>query len=305
MKVTGSFISYEKPKEWNYSREVRIYRKIEEFSRKVLCKFPQGFLIKNEDVKARERRGIRTFTPYGDEEVYKINKLFQFTVIPKSKVVCLNSMDQPSFSIKPFYINILSETLSTSSTSGLYATTYTIQSYKSGRSPNEEDPISLSSFQQAYLLNLLLGRGDADRRNAIYNPECQKLYEVDNEVLGFKNYDGFLSEYPSLMEQPLQEEVLNNFISVEKKAFEQLLEKYTTKNIETVKNYFAIYSDPETAYEKLGMTLENKENEIFADSLKIQLNFDALIKAIQSLIKQKEPVTINSIRNQFQIKKLS
>lgn len=186
------------------------------------------WVVKIANSKIRRSR-IELDLPHAEEVAYKVCKLFEWDVVPKSKVFHQESL---------CFLSSLKKTqkyvaLSTSFDFILGSKTYTFQTFVEGvplssfaDGPSlDPDPIS---YQKIYLLGMILGNFDSRDDNIIYDPKTKKLFSVDNEYLGkrYYNYRGVLNRFDHLKQNEIDRSVLDTVCRVTPEMFDTIGQKY-------------------------------------------------------------------------------
>lgn len=183
---------------------------------------------------------IKAMNYYHAEEVaYKISKLFGWNTIPKTKILHASDINNSKYVkylplMQQFFLDIKTDISSTF--------TFTFQTYITGEilitegNPAEfvKHDVNLSSYQKAFLLNLILGRGDTRGDNTIYNKETKELFEIDNEYIGGRgdNYpeNGSLNNFKELKLEIITKEIIDDLFKVDHSKILDVKNKYTERD---------------------------------------------------------------------------
>ena len=177
----------------------------------------------------------------------------------------------------------------------LYEITYidilTFQIFKKGTTFPIDPSLKISreSFQKAFLLNWILGKGDAHAGNTLYHADTGEIFEVDNEWIGQEDYDpsGILWQLPKELEQEIHEKILDELQSVSCMHLQTIRSKYISRD----KQLLEIWTKSKGA-----SALVACEQAIAKKWEGIIQRFNQIKQSIQTLRSSSAVITIESLR---------
>ncbi|MES2344720.1 MAG: hypothetical protein V4494_02120 [Chlamydiota bacterium] len=259
--------------------------------REVYLSQQQKCVVKISSEVDRKRKGSNNSWPHAEEIAYKINKLFAWKVIPKTKII---HGSQLTNNTKSKYVNI-QNSMTLESLPNLDRLTFTFQSFIKGKTlplhNTGYQKIQDKSYQRAYLLNMILGKRDARADNTMYDSTNKEIFEVDNESLGLKNYSlkGVLRKFKKLQKKPIDLTILNDISKADIQSFTRIKEKYETKDLSLLNLWLAENSDSTKA----------SENEINLYWETIRTNFITLQSTIKTLQTTQKSFTIKQLEKAY------
>ncbi len=236
--------------------------------------------------------------PHIEEMAYKICKAFNWDTIPKTKLVhefsCLRTgADSP---IKPKYSTLVKD-FKDNNQSNDKSYTFTFQTYIEGKTlPNsgkgQPDRVNLSSYQKAILIDMVLGKMDARGDNTMIQTGTGKIFEIDNEYLGNKDYDrGILSTWSGVKDQIISDQIIADILNVNQNQLTSIQVKYNQKD-EEIRN---LWRQEEFYTVNLDAIQEsnNTWNNIYS-------NFKIITDLITDMQLAEEPITVEKIQERME-----
>ena len=223
--------------------------------------------------------------PHAEEIAYKICKIFHWNTIPKTKVLHQYSL--------PYENRVEKRQKYAELMKGFhcpnYPITFTFQAFVEGKNIHGKtlDP-SLSSYQKAYLLGMVLGKFDAHGDNILFNEETREFFEIDNEYIGERNYakNGVLNHYKELKQEEISPEMLDDLLNTSVTQFTKIQNKYNVRDV----NLIALWAN-EPIQALFGYNDRARSN----CWSRIMENFIFLKMGILTLRECKTPVTIENL----------
>lgn len=218
-----------------HTRIVFISRKIPENYRK---QFSFGIVVKISTREERHKK--RCYWPHQEEIAYKIDKMFGWNIVPKTKVLHGSYFKTRAVNDKYFKFRAIIKSLPP--VPGFFEEpTFTIQSYRKGVTldaiKETTATVSKDSFQKAYLLNMIFCKADNNPGNTNYDPDTGQFTMFDNEFMGhsYESQDFDLDKFHLESEKEISETILSQVSSINIKSLVQIKKKYALKDEELIK----------------------------------------------------------------------
>lgn len=265
-----------------HTRKVFISREVPEDYRK---QFPLGIVVKLSTREERDNK--RCYWPHQEEIAYKIDKLFGWNIVPKTKVLHGSYFKTKVVKDKYFKFRAIIE-------SGHFSCfeepTFTIQSYRKGDTLDAIDEratkLSTDSYQKAYLLNMIFCKSDSNPGNTSYNVDIGQFTMFDNEFMGINhgNYGYDLDKFLSEKEKVISETLLSQVSSINLTSLVQIRKKYFSKDEELIELWRGEWGGRRTHNQS-----ESGWNQLL-------IHFHCLKAAIVQLKSRNEQVTLNTLQ---------
>ena len=258
------------------------------------------WVAKLETHELRNRKG--TFFPHADEVAYKIAKLFGWNTVPKTKILHQFSLEKPNAKDQKYY-SLMRYFIDKNGTGG-HPITFTFQAFVNGKTlpsyyeitdaVKKKPDILLSSYQRAFLLDMILGKGDARGDNTMYNPETGEIFEVDNEYLGSIDYEGILDAFMVPAHAEIEKGILKELFSVSLDQLAVIQTKYLKRNADLLSLQ---------AREPFSLVIPTKTEGIVRNKWDAILdNLCCIQAAIHSLSEKGRPVTLAQVKKASTLK---
>lgn len=246
----------------------------------------------------RKRKGSNNAWPSAEEIAYVASKRLGWNVVPKTKV--LHGSDLKEISKNPAHKHYKyaciqrSMTKSSESKEKIDKYTFTFQKYIEGKTlPKEgrDQKINNTSFQRAFLLDTILGKGDARRDNVMYNPKTRELIEIDNESLALKGYSpkGVLRDYSQHMKNTIPATILDEVLAFSTDDISEIQQKYTRCD----NHILACWRNEDPS------SVRKTSEELKHHWTSIKNNLTALQRSIQKLRNKPEPITLKELEKVY------
>lgn len=240
-----------------------------------------SWVAKLETCDTRDRK-MEKAMPHIEEMAYKICKLFDWDTIPKTKLV-----HEFSASHKTPYSDLISEFKSKNPETPPY--TFTFQRYISGKTvPQQPDYIDLASYQRAILLDMILGKMDAKGENTMIDPKTGKIFEIDNEYLGNRDYNsGVLNQWSNIKDQLIPNEIVKNILNVDEMRLKNIQSKYNQKDEQVRENW------RKEAFYTVNVDVQKHTDQTWNT---IASNLTLVRNILQDMVKDNELITVEKIQ---------
>lgn len=281
------------------------FRPIYDMGRKVALSHSRSVFISSQVFGAQHRwvakleidemrQHKKTFFPHAEEIAYKIAKLLKWNSVPKTKILHQFSLEKPNdkyqkySSLMPYFID---------GNSTGHPITFTFQAFIKGeplptyaelaaRTKKRPD-ILPSSYQRAFLLDMILGKGDARGDNTMYNPETREIFEIDNEYLGSTNYEGVLEAFTEFAGLEIEKGIQEDLLKVHPDQLLPIQTKYKERDADLLSHQ---------TREPISIVIPDSERIAREKWSTFSDNLCCIQKAIQSLNKEGHPVTLEQVK---------
>jgi len=280
-----------------WKKLIPIYRKgMPSHTRSVYVSSPdlanQRWVIKIETACLRTIKRRKSF-PTVEEAAYEVCKKFRWKTIPKTIVLHEAEKDRQK---NGQYLHLMEPF---KDKTGKYPITCTFQPFVEGNVlPSKEELesgakkmplVQLSSYQEACLLGMILGYGD-DRGDNTVRSLKGRLYQIDQEYIGWGNCDSVLDNFKVEKNLPIMAEVMNGLFKVTREELLAIQKKSTQKDAEIAKHW------EEEPTNFLFPERENSSGETWAI---IRLNLSLIQKTAEFILKNKKSVSLVELQKGF------
>ena len=174
-----------------------------------------------------------------EEVAYKISKILNWNTIAKTKYLHPFTNQSPKYAKYSSMMNELME--SEQSPNGFtfqkFVNGCTARQYIYSQPTNQPIVMSLDkrSHHRAFLLDVILGRGDTRLENTMLSSFTGEFSEVDNEQIGSKyGFSDTLDKFPVLYAAKIDDIVLNEVLQIETNSILKIRDKYYRRTEEFV-----------------------------------------------------------------------
>ncbi len=196
-------------------------------------KSPQ-WVIKIDTAQSRNVK-LLDYLPHAEEIAYKISKLFGWRTVPKTKTIHQDDISSPKTAA--YYFELMKPFIDET---GKLPITCTLQGFIKGDTlpseveihtgQKEKPQVKLDTYQEAFLLEMILGKGDS-RGDNFMRTKTGVIRSIDNEYIGLgTKYDGILNQYQTEKEQPINQRILRDVMRVKQDQIESIQAKYTARD---------------------------------------------------------------------------
>lgn len=185
------------------------------------------WIAKLDTYKTREGKCIPF--PHGEEIAFKISSLLGWNTAPKTIIL----HESEKHSMMEFF---LKENVAEGA-----PVTFTFQACIEGEvlpcwdelraGKTKPSHVSLTSYQQAFLLAMIIGKKDSKGDNTMINPKTGEIHEIDNESFSpIYSDDGILHIFDDLKSKNLSDGILRAVCNLTYDHFNSLQREYISKD---------------------------------------------------------------------------